>query len=174
MQRRIAYLVVTLITFSIGISAAWLCSFAQINDIESNELYESSILLASPPAKKRFTPTARACKPGWAQGYVSSDGDILSESGNGFSSPALANRELQKWIKKAEKIIERAPKFDSSGKKIGERVIAVYPPNANGTKWVSIIWTDKTSIGSINAHSLQLALEFERTPHDQLGNMLDR
>jgi hypothetical protein len=173
MQRRIAYLVVALITFSFGISAVWLCSFAHLKDVESNELYENILLLASPPAKKRFTPTDRACKPGWAQGYVSSDGERLSESGNGFSSSALANRELQKRIKEAEKIIERAPKFDSNGKKIGERVIAIFPPNANGTKWVSIIWTDKTSIGSINAHSLQLALEFERTPHDQLGNMLD-
>jgi hypothetical protein len=174
MQRRMAYLVITLITFSIGISAAWLCDFVQGKDSKSSELNENILLLVSPPAKQRFTPIYRACRPGWTQGYESSDGETLSESGDGFSSEALANKELQKWISKAEKIIERTVKLDSKGKKVGERVIAIFPPNDKGIKWVRIMWTDKTIIGSINAPSLQLALEFERTPHDQLGNMLER
>jgi hypothetical protein len=165
MQRRITYLVVTLITFSIGISAVWFCGFIQ--GIESNEPDENVLLPVVLPAKQRFTPTGRACKPGWAQGYESSDGERLSESGNGFSSVAMANRELQKRISKAEKIVERTVKFDSKGKKVGERVIAIFPPNEGRTTWVSIIWTDKTAIGSINAPSLQLALEFERVKHHQ-------
>lgn len=167
MQRRIAYPVITLITFSIGISAVWLCYFAHSKKVETNEPRENFILLASPPARQRFTPTFRACKPGWVQGYVSSDDERLLESGNGYSSSAKANQELQKWIQEAEQIVERTATLDSKGKKMGERVVAIFPPNDQGIKWAAIIWTDKSLLRSIAAPSLQLALEFERTKQNQ-------
>jgi hypothetical protein len=75
---------------------------------------------------------------------------------------------------KLKKIVKRTAKLDASGKRVGERVVAIFPVNKDGIKWVSIMWTDQRIIYSINAPSLQLALEFERTPHDQLGNMLER
>jgi hypothetical protein len=162
MRKTILHLVVALMTFTVGVAAVWLCSFAPSKETATSELNENVVLLAAPPVKQRFTSTFRACKPGWVQGYITSDGERLSESGNRFSSPALASGKLQKWMKGAEKIIERAPRFDSKGKKVGERVIAAYPPNDHGVKWVSIMWTDKNGLGSINAPSLQLALEFEK------------
>jgi hypothetical protein len=174
MQRRIAYLIVTFITFSLGISAVWLCDFIQGKDINRVDLDENVVLLAAPPAKQRFTPTFRACKPGWKQGYISSDGERVSESGNGFSSVALANRELRKWVRQAEKKVERTAKLDSEGKRVGDRVVAIFPVNENGIKWVSIMWTDRRVIRSINAPSLQLALELEKTLHNQMRNMLER
>jgi hypothetical protein len=162
MQRTITYIVMALMTFSTGVAAVWLCSSALSKETAAIELNENVVLLAAAPAKRRFTPTFRGCKPGWVQGYVTSDGERLSESGNGFASPALAKRELQKRIQEAEIIIERGPRLDAMGKKVGERLIAVFPATEYRRKSVSIIWTYNDILGSINAPTLQLALEFEK------------
>lgn len=174
MRKTIIHLVMALITCSIGLAAVWLCSFALSKETAALEMNEDGVLLAALPTKQRFTPTFRACGPGWTQGYITSDDEELSESGNGFASSAHANRELQKRLKEAEIIIERGPKFDASGRKVGERLIAVFPATEYRGKSVSIIWTYKDGLGSINAPSLQLALEFEKYPHNQLGHMLNR
>ncbi|MBI3653115.1 MAG: hypothetical protein HY231_18970 [Acidobacteria bacterium] len=167
MQRRIAYPIIAVITFSLGVGLIHLCAFVQSKLIESSELHEHFILLAPPPVRPRFAPTFRACKPGWVQGYVSSDDEAFSESGNQYPSPAKATQELQKWLQEAEHIVERTPRLDTKGKKIGERVVAIFPPNDKGVKWAAIIWTDKSFLRSIEAPSLQLALEFESTKQNQ-------
>jgi hypothetical protein len=168
MQRRIAYLVVALFTFSIGISAVWLCEFAQAKDGESRKLKENYILLAPPSTRERFTKTFIACgEHSSSQQYQASTGEYLFEEWMTHSSVKHAERVKQKWIKDAEEIVERVSRFDSKGKKTGEKVIAIFPANDKGIKWVGIIWTEKSLLRSIEAPSVQLALEFERIKYNQ-------
>jgi hypothetical protein len=151
-------------SYHIGGTVVCLCSFASLNGAEDSELEEEIVALAAPPARERFTVVSLGCGPsGWAHSYRSSDGEPLYTSCIKYSSRGHANRESQKRMQAAEKIIDRAAKVDSKGKKLGERVIAAFPANDQGIKWVSIIWTDKDLVCSIDAPSIQLALEFERT-----------
>lgn len=168
MQKRIAYPVILLLTFSIGISAVWLCVFAQDEDQKNRERKENYILLAAPPARERFAQLFIACgRDSSTQKYQASTGEYLFDERMRHSSAKHARRVMQKWIKDAEEIIDRISQFDANGKKTGEKVIAIYPANDKGIKWVGIIWTEKAVLRSIEAPSVQLALGFERTRYNQ-------
>jgi hypothetical protein len=166
MLLRFAYLIVFLSTFIIGVSTVWLCSLLlQTSQLELTPPDESVLAITS-RSKKRFNPTISACKPGWSQGYETSDGYSLFESGMGYSTPYLANGELRKLSRRAEEIIERATRLDKEGKKIGERIVAKYRTDSSGKEWVRIIWTEGAVLRTITAPSLELAKEFEKTQHD--------
>ena len=85
-----------------------------------------------------------------------------------YSSPAQANGELYQKLKNALRIIERGPNLDENGRRIGEKVVAIFPfynadklPDPNRTI-ASVLWTNKNNFGSIESASMENVLEFEK------------
>lgn len=154
----------TLLTFTIGISLAGIWHVLSRPAIKSLKIAEITSVPQPVVESPRFIAAGNACGPECSsQIYNSSDGEVLSVSTCGFSSSARAKRELQRDLKGVQKIVERAPKLDWHGRKIGERVVAIYQPDEYGRKWVRVLWTDASRLHSINAPTLELALEFERS-----------
>ena len=157
-------LIVALVTFCLGITAVIQVTYYRMPPVEASE----EILCSKPgPIDLQpltFTRTLRACgELSWSQGYAASDGEMLFESGQVYDSSAHADKEMRKLLKDAEEVIERAPKLDETGQQVGERIVAVFPPDEFGKEWVRIIWTDEAVLRSINAPSLRHALALEKT-----------
>lgn len=152
-----------LLTFIIGISLAGTWHVPSRPSRKSIEI-AVNVLVPGPAVKSpRFKSAGNACGGVCnSQMYNSSDGETLSDSTCSYRSPARARKELRRDLKSVEKIVERAPKLDISGRQIGERVVAIFLPDEYGKRWVRIMWTDGSRLRSINAPTLELALEFER------------
>jgi hypothetical protein len=96
-------------------------------------------------------------------GYEAPDGVKISKSGAQFQSPSQAKRELRERLKHAISILERGPKYDNKGRKVGERVLALFNSKEGGKRAVVVLWTDKKDMYEVGSLSLSHALEFERT-----------
>jgi hypothetical protein len=92
------------------------------------------------------------------------DGEKLSFSSASFSSKQMADKCFQQQLQQVSKIIERAPLFDKAGEKVvGERVIAVFPPNEfQNRENVAIISLDEDRIYETASFSLRHALMFDK------------
>lgn len=105
---------------------------------------------------------------GFSHDYEASDGVPLFQSGLSYSSPAGANRELRKKLMGALRIIERGPNLDENGKKVGERVVAIFPffntdgSSSSNKTTASILWTNKNNFGYIESSTIEHVLEFEK------------
>jgi hypothetical protein len=101
---------------------------------------------------------------GPSYGYVSLfDGVKLGTSSKKFASPDRAIEGLDKELNCAIKILERGPKFDSQGKKIGERVVAIIGSPISREPGAVVMWTDRSVLCRIQSTSLHHVLRFERT-----------
>jgi hypothetical protein len=67
-------------------------------------------------------------------GYESPDGVMISESCSQFRSPSEAERGLRERLKYAISILERGAKSDNKGRKVGERVVALFNSKEAGKK----------------------------------------
>jgi hypothetical protein len=168
MQRKIIILAIAIITLSVSVTAVWMWIIYQNNNSDVVEVGNEYIVMAPKLVAQRFIPGPIFCGVNKlasaefsTQGYRASTGESLVWSMYEYSSSARANKELLKRIKGAEKIVERVPNLDDNSKKVGERVVAIFPPNKNGIKRTSIFETSRSLLYSIAAPSLELALEFE-------------
>ena len=101
---------------------------------------------------------------GPSYGYVSLfDGVKLGTSSKKFASSDQAIEGLDEELKCAIKILERGPKFDSQGIKIGERVVAIVRSPISGEQGAVVLWTDHALLCRIQSTSLQHVLRFEGT-----------
>jgi hypothetical protein len=150
MRRLSLRLLVSLLTFAIGITVSGLWLFG--NRLFS-EMKEESI--SQQPLT--FSSTMHACGPtSNHHTYVASDGVSISLSNEEFPSDKLAAKELQKKLESANEIIERRPELDSSGRKMGERVVAMF-----GNRVVVFrLWGN--FLRSTESSSLKHILEFEK------------
>ena len=163
MPRILLQLSVTLLTFIIGVSLASVWYILSHPSVESFKIAESTSVPQLVVEGPRFVQAGNACGFECSSHiYNSSDGEVLSDSTCGYRSPARAKKELQRDLKGVQKIVERVPKLDWNGRQIGERVVAVFLPDEYGRRWVRIMWTDGPRLHSINAPTLELALEFEQ------------
>lgn len=106
----------------------------------------------------RFTPTFRACKPGYTQGYETDDGVKLSEGSEcPWEYEENASKDFEAKIERAKTIIERK----------GERIILEF--EEDGKHYFEILrYSDgDRCIKFIHAPSLELALEFEKWNESQ-------
>jgi hypothetical protein len=99
----------------------------------------------------------------YGTGYEAPDGVKISISGAQFQSPSQAKRELRERLKPAIIILERGPKHDNKGGKVGERVVELFNSKEAGKRDALVLWTDKKNIHEVWSVSLSHALEFERT-----------
>jgi hypothetical protein len=94
--------------------------------------------------------------------YKSTDGVGISTRSEKRGSRILANREFQKKINKADKIIERGLKLDKNGKQVGERAVLTFTDKGPDKVIARVIWTDGAYFHSIESSSLPHILEFEK------------
>ena len=172
MKRIFLRLTLALLTFTIGVTSAFLWpsyrrTAPPIIKIEGSTPAEDT--LASRVTK--FEPKGSACGYVYVRGggrfssqmYESSDGVGVGYSAGDYGSPSRAKKYLREKIKDALQIIERTPKLDDTGKLVGERVVAMYPPNAPFEELGSVFWTDGSHFYVIDSPSLKHTLEFERS-----------
>jgi hypothetical protein len=102
-------------------------------------------------------------------GYEAPDGVIISESCAPFRSPSEAKRGLRERLKYAISILERGAKYNDNGRKVGERVVALFNSKEAGKRVVLVLWTEKEDMYEVESYSLSHAVEFERTRHHYIA-----
>ncbi len=124
--------------------------------------HSKSLRSLSPTPK--FIPTARGCGMRYVQSYTTNTNQWLREGTSPYMTSDEARMELDKLIKQAKQIVARVPKSKNRWGDLGERIMLLNPPDENGEESVSILWYGGGNlIIWIDAETLPLALEFERT-----------
>lgn len=155
MARFIFRFSVSLLTFCVGfVSASWL-SLGVSKTVPPKSFVKKSLTFKPQPRFHYFRS--------WAQDYELSDGRIINIHCQDSDSPTEAAEYLSLQIKHADTILERSPKLDANGQRIGERIVAAFPPNDFGSVWVRIFWTDGAQLYTISSLSLSEALELEKS-----------
>jgi hypothetical protein len=106
--------------------------------------------------------TTKDGAPYSAQIYESSDGVRVSVTRENRDSSAGAAAALQKRTKSAVEIIERGPKLDETGQRVGERVVATFGKSDSSGNEAMVLWTNGGQLYYIQSSSLPVALEFEK------------
>ena len=112
------------------------------------------------PLLDGIEPTVRACGDGYSQGYRLPNGQIMGEGNACYSSFKKARREMDHWLKTADRIIER---LVPARPERSERVVASFPKDEFGHEWVRIMWVHGECIHWISGPTLEHALEFEKS-----------
>lgn len=94
--------------------------------------------------------------------YEASDGVAVSTRSEKRGSLTRANKELQRQIKKAIKILERGPKLDKSGKQVGERAVLMIASKGPHKDQAVVLWTNGSQFYYIESSSLRHVLELEK------------
>jgi hypothetical protein len=91
--------------------------------------------------------------------YISSDGVGLRYHCDELKSSSRAAKELPAVNRKG--IVERAPKLNDKGERVGERVVFEYTLGSHTE--TEIVWTEGASVFRIYAPSLKYALLFKKS-----------
>ena len=162
-MKRITFrLSIAALTFTVGVAGPWLMGKKQKAREALSEVSTEVSTAVAATGKPRFTATFRACGMGYVQGYELPDGRAMAEGTAGYSSRRKAKRELEKYLAKASTIVERVPNYKNRFGEVGERIVALFPPDEEGKAGASIIWYGGGRFFHyIDAPSLEIALEFE-------------
>lgn len=106
--------------------------------------------------------TTKDGAPFSSQLYQSSDGVGLTVTRENRDTADRANKELQRKLKGATRIIERGSKLDEKGQRVGERVVAMFALDDSQKEQASVLWTSGRQFYYIESLSLKHALEFEK------------
>ncbi|HEY3037655.1 MAG TPA: hypothetical protein VGJ66_02905 [Pyrinomonadaceae bacterium] len=116
--------------------------------------------------KRKFKLVSRSSESGSYEGYESSDGQEVSLIGACYTSTAPeARQEMQRMISEG-RVVQRGWRHYGHGRhrRLGKRTVAIYPKDESGEKPAKIFWyVDGPCFSYIEAGSLQLALDFERS-----------
>ena len=161
MKRFSFRLIVALATFLVCVSLTglWLIKrpSAQVFHVQTPEIPRSFV-----EQPLSFRSMMSACGPdGSFQSYESSDGVPLSWQSRIFRSAAGARGELRLRLRGATEILERTPELDDKGRRVGERVVAVFAPDDSGQSRACIFLTHNNIFNSTEASSLRHVLAFE-------------
>lgn len=117
---------------------------------------------------------------GWACGRVPDGGGFfgftsytstyfikLSFSRSQFRSPEKANEMFAAAVNEAVRIIDRGPKYDRQGNKVGERTVAILRDPERNTEYASVFWTNGRFLFFVNSRSLTHVLQFEKYRVDE-------
>ena len=120
---------VMLMTFALGLASVFLfngfLNKTHENFLTLSETKSSDVLVVFPRERKsmfgekRFNETWRACKPGYAQGYITNDGMELTEGNNCEKSEGIDERIIQKNNERVISEIERKDKISGQIYQIG-------------------------------------------------------
>jgi|SRR5215204_1856710 len=167
-MKRIFFLVIGLSTFLCGCVLAWLYfDYAKTAVIQSTPpAHNVEIQVERKSLLEGIRDTGRGCGNGYGQGYELPDGKKLGEGNSCYSSFKEADREMRVWLKKSDHIIDRVEPPKQKGVRKSERVVASFPVDEFGNKWVRIMWVHNKCIHWISAPDLEYALEFEKSEYN--------
>ncbi len=168
MRRLILRLAVALLTFIIGMTAASLWNMSRRLNPKIISVVESQPAPSADEKKRTYEYGMQAS--GYSGNYracfgafSSSDGMKFSSTNIYFGSPKRANRELQKTLIDASEIIKRETILDREGRKIGQRVVAMFAPyNDSSVASAKVIWAEGSNFGYIDSSSLRNIIEYEK------------
>jgi hypothetical protein len=144
MERITLRIFVAALTFIVGLTASW--------------------VMGERSRPKAFTPTARGCGMGYGQAYAMSDGRAMSEGSACFETSSETKRKWRNLLAKAKTIVERVPQYKNRFGQMGERVVALFPPDQYNEETARIMWYDGGECYLyISAPTLDIALEFEKS-----------
>jgi hypothetical protein len=94
--------------------------------------------------------------------YTGPDGIVVAARTETYTTRPQAEKALQRQLKRAIKITSRTPRLDSSGQRVGTRIVARFSRAEQYIYPATIFWTDGTVLHSIGSVSLRGAIEFEK------------
>lgn len=94
--------------------------------------------------------------------FEAEDGSVAYNLVIPFPSMNRADEELQRRTKLATKIIRSNPQLDDQGKKVGQRVLAIYPGKTPEIPLIKLTWTIGSTFFEINSESMLNVLELEK------------
>lgn len=168
-MKRIFLFLVAITTFSIG------CGLSGLY-----QSYLKQLVVVPPkveiPAQRRqvsldgITRTVIGCGIlGYNQAYQLPNGTKLSEGITRFDSFEEAQAISNKWLERADRILERtAPGQQVACKPRSDRIVAAFPKDKYRDEHVEIMWIEGSCVHYLSAPSLEYALEFEKStfnPH---------
>ena len=168
MSRFSAALIVAFLTGATSVTAAtlWIIGHRSPPEVMKSE----GISLKQTPENQAITfadklgakGTTKDGAPFSTHVYESSDGVVVSMMRENRDSPPKADKALQRKLKKAIRIIERGSKLDEEGRRVGERVVAMFALDNSQKEQASVLWTNGQQLYYIESLSLKHALEFEK------------
>ena len=167
MKRHTVYITIALLTFVIGITAAWFYRFnhAPVRSPPNSLTFESS-----QEKVRRFFYTGDSCGTGFCiHNYESSDGIEVVVSGSDTTAPKYAKRHYLSNLAAAKETIERTIVLDEHEKRVGERAVVAFATDE--VEQYRIVWTNGSEFWLISSLSLQHALEFEKTELTRLPSL---
>ena len=166
MRRLTIRLAVALLTFTVGVAAAWLWFFAC--QASPDELEVTEKISAPVPSRRERTIVSGMAGEGISEDgyptsfvdYEYSDGTSIHQLSVFYKSPKRAKSELQKRLKEAVEIIRREPVLDEKGRQVGERVVATFAPYKDSSAVrAELLWTEGARYVSQRRSSLESILE---------------
>jgi hypothetical protein len=149
MRRLAFYLDVFLLTFLIGIAPVLLY-----------RVMPSQLPVVN---QTQFIPTGSLLQPDYTIHWFTIPGSSDYEAITFFSDLGSEEKTRHLFESNADawggKLLERREKLNAAGRRIGERGIVV----GDEYQWARIFWTEGKDFWCIQAPSLELALEFERS-----------
>jgi hypothetical protein len=166
-MKRILYLSVAIFTFLCGyILTEFQIIYTEPPTVKVDKPSNSTVILKEKPLLDGIVETVRGCGNGYGQGYELPDGTKLGEGNSCYSSFGEAKREMAVWLGKSESIIERVALLTHKGEPKSERVVASFPVDEFGHRWVRVMWVEGTCIHYVNGPSLEYALELEKSKYN--------
>jgi hypothetical protein len=90
------------------------------------------------------------------------DGKSVCQLSVWFNSSARADEEAQSILKDKVRIIQRGPKKDKDGLRVGERIVGIFHERDDRKKTIArILWTDGSSYHEIYSESMEDVVRLE-------------
>ena len=159
MRKLIIRVLVALLTFEVGITAASLWYYTSSNSRFSKPV---SRLFATTQERTYQRGPAGEATTGSFITLNSSDGMHFTKWSVYCRSAEGARRELEERTKAAVQIISRESVVDKSGQQIGEKIVAVFSPNDSRHCAASLLWTENEEMFQVAGSSLQNILEYRK------------
>jgi hypothetical protein len=163
MRRLTLRLIVALLAFIVGVAAVSLWFVLRRSNPEGNKLKVTAP--AQTPNKQARTYTRGPAGLATTGSFItlnSSDGMSFTKWSVYCRTARLAQRELQKRLRKATEIVSREAVLDEGGQRIGEKIVASFSPNGPDISPATLIWTENEELFQVEGSSLQNILEYRK------------
>jgi hypothetical protein len=94
--------------------------------------------------------------------WKASDGVSVTSFTQEFRSHAQANYSFSKRLKQASQVIEKTPKVDKAGRRVGQRAVVTFSYPGKKEQFSGIIWTEGSIFHDVESLSLEHAALFEK------------
>jgi hypothetical protein len=93
---------------------------------------------------------------------VSSDGMKFTKWSTDYETPERAASQLRQKLSKALEIVSRQPTGNTSGRKVGETVVARFAANHRDAGPASLLWTSGSELFQVDSSSIENILAYRK------------